>query len=163
MVREEPCTTEEPTVTAATLMLARPAATTTGGEPATRADAVVSPLDAVAAVLSVSCALQLRAIAHRGGPSPEEHVEELRRMLVRREGARAGLARRRQIRHAITAAVDGRPGAIAPGERQALVRDLRELERALAPAARVGTRTVGIPATSATTDGASAPEPQLGG
>jgi hypothetical protein len=163
MVREEPCTTEEPTVTAATLMLARPAATTTGGEAATRADAVASPLDAVAAVLSVSCALQLRAIAHRGGPSPEEHVEELRRMLVRREGRRAGLARRRQIRHAITAAVNGRPGAITPGERQALVRDLRELERALAPAARVGTRTVGIPATSATADGACAPEPQLGG
>jgi hypothetical protein len=97
-----------------------------------------SNLDALAAVLAVSCALQLRAIAHRGGPSPEEHVEELRRLLVRREGRRAGLARRRQIRHAIGAAVTGRPGAIQPGERQALVRDLSELERALASAVRVG-------------------------
>jgi hypothetical protein len=94
--------------------------------------------DAVAAVLAVSCALHLRAIAHRGGPSPEDHVEQLRRMLVRREGRRAGLARRRQIRHAVRAAATGRPGAILPGERQPLVRDLRALERALSPAARVG-------------------------
>jgi hypothetical protein len=95
-------------------------------------------LDALAAVLSVSCALQLRAIAHRGGPTPDAHVEELRRLLVRREGRRAGLARRRQIRHAVEAAASGRPGAITAGDRQALVRDLRELERALGPAARVG-------------------------
>jgi hypothetical protein len=99
---------------------------------------VAGSLDALAAVLSVSCALQLRAIAHRGGPSPAAHVEELRRMLVRREGRRAGLARRRQIRHAVEAVASGRPGAIAAGDRQALVRDLRELERALVPAARVG-------------------------
>jgi hypothetical protein len=95
-------------------------------------------LDALAAVLSVSCALQLRAIAHRGGPTPAVHVEELRRLLVRREGRRVGLARRRQIRHAVEAAASGRPGAITAVDRQALVRDLRELERALGPAARVG-------------------------
>jgi hypothetical protein len=95
-------------------------------------------LDATAAVLAVSCALHLRAIAHRGGPSPEDHVEQLRRMLVRREGRCAGLGRRRQIRHAVRAAATGRPGAILPGERQPLVRDLRALERALSPAARVG-------------------------
>jgi hypothetical protein len=99
---------------------------------------VPGSLDALAAVLAVGCAIRLRAIAERGGPSPEAHAEELRRLLVRREGRRAGLARRRQIRHAIEAAASGRPGAIAPGDRQALVRDLRELERALVSVDRAG-------------------------
>jgi hypothetical protein len=131
--------TEEPIVTATLSTLVHPP-----GAVVTDPDVTHDPdprgVDAAAAVLAVSCALHLRAIAHRGGPPPEEHVEELRRMLVRREGRRAGLARRRQIRHAVRAAATGRPGAILPGEGQALVRDLRELERALAPAARVGSR-----------------------
>jgi hypothetical protein len=160
-VREEPRTTEELAVIVTTLTLVpaavgdvvgdpdvapsgvggRPVARLTAPTPAANAVLTVSDphgLDAAAAVLAVSCALHLRAIADRGGPSAEEHVEQLRRMLVRREGRRAGLARRRQIRHAVRAAATGRPGAILPGERQPLVRDLRALDRALSPAARVG-------------------------
>jgi hypothetical protein len=125
-------------VTTATMTLASPTAVVREGRVDQR-DRVPGSLDALAAVLAVGCAIRLRAIAERGGPSPEAHAEELRRLLVRREGRRAGLARRRQIRHAIEAAGSGRPGAIAPGDRQALVRDLRELERALVSADRVGT------------------------
>jgi hypothetical protein len=101
-------------------------------------DRDATALDALAAVLAASCALHLRTIARRGGPDPDQHLDELRRRLVRREGRRTGLTRRRQIRHALEAARRGRPGAIAAADRHALVRDLRELDRALRPAARVG-------------------------
>jgi hypothetical protein len=93
-------------------------------------------LDALVAVLAASCSRRLAVVAARGGPSPEEHLDELRRLLVRREGRRAGLTRRRQLRHALEAARTGRPGAITAADRHALVRDLRELDRALAPVTR---------------------------
>lgn len=103
-----------------------------------RARAEAGTLEAHAAVLAASCALRLSRIARLGGPDPAHHLEELRRLLVRREGRRAGWTRRRQIRHAIDAAGQGRPGAIAVGDRLALVRDLRELDRALGHVTRVG-------------------------
>jgi hypothetical protein len=124
-------------MTTATMTLAPPTAAVHESR-VDRRDRMPGSLDALAAVLAVGCAIRLRAIAERGGPSPEAHAEELRRLLVRREGHRAALARRRQIRHAIEAAASGRPGAIAPGDRQALVRDLRELERALVSVDRAG-------------------------
>jgi hypothetical protein len=109
-------------------------------------------LDALAAVLAASCALRLRAIALAGGPTPDVHLEELRRLLVRRAGRRVGLTRRRQIRHALDAAGSGRPGAITDADRHALVRDLGELDRALGPVSRIG---IGVAAAGA--DQADAP------
>jgi hypothetical protein len=93
-------------------------------------------LDSLAAVLAASCSRRLALVAARGGPSPEEHLDELRRLLVRREGRRTGPTRRRQLRHALDAARTGRPGAITAADRHALVRDLRELDRALTPVTR---------------------------
>jgi hypothetical protein len=99
-------------------------------------DDQAAALDALVAVLAASCSRRLAVVAARGGPTPEEHLDELRRLLVRREGRRVGLTRRRQLRHALEAARTGRPGAITAADRHALVRDLRELDRALAPVTR---------------------------
>jgi hypothetical protein len=99
-------------------------------------DDQAASLDALVAVLAASCSRRLALVAARGGPSPDEHLDELRRLLVRREGRRVGLTRRRQLRHALEAARTGRPGAIAAVDRHALVRDLRELDRALTSVTR---------------------------
>jgi hypothetical protein len=121
-------------VTAATFALVPTAA---AAVPPAR-DGLSADLEARAAVLAAGCALRLRASARLGGPDPELHLEELRRLLVRREGRRPGLARRRQIRHALDAALSGRPGDIRPADGPTLVRDLAELHRALGGAVRVG-------------------------
>jgi hypothetical protein len=90
-------------------------------------------LDARAAVLAARCATRLRASARSGGPSVDEHLEELRRLLVRRDGRRGGLTRRRQRQHVLDAVRSGRVGAVRPGDRSALVRDLDALLHALDP------------------------------
>jgi hypothetical protein len=127
-------------VTAATLTLTPPDLARTADTAARAAapDARTAELEARAAVLAAGCALRLQAITRLGGPAPDLHLEELRRMLVRREGRRTGATRRRQIRHALAAASSGRPGAIRPADGPALVRDLAELHRALGTAVRVG-------------------------
>jgi hypothetical protein len=93
-------------------------------------------LEGRAAVLAASCAVALRDVAGRGGPPVDVHLDELRRLLVRREGRRSGIARRRQIRHAVEAVRAGRPGAIHGPDRHALVRDLEVLRHALEPRRR---------------------------
>jgi hypothetical protein len=130
-------TSEELTVTAmpATAMPCPPVAPAARVDPSLLDDQAVA-LDALVAVLAASCSRRLAIVAARGGPSPDEHLDELRRLLVRREGRRVGLTRRRQLRHALDAARTGRPGAIAAADRHALARDLRELDRALTSVTR---------------------------
>jgi hypothetical protein len=105
-------------------------------------------LEATAAVLAARCARAVATIAEVGGPGAAVHLEELRRLLLRRE-PRAPRGRRRQIERAIIAAGAGRPGAIAPDDRVALVRDLRDIDRALGSALRIGAGRPLLPGGSA--------------
>ncbi len=84
------------------------------------------------------CRELLAAIAAQGGPAPDEHLEQVRRLLARR-GHPLDRARRSRLASALLAAAGG-PGTPGRSERElrSLVRDLRAVERVLREVARIG-------------------------
>ncbi|MFA9432063.1 hypothetical protein [Egicoccus sp. AB-alg2] len=90
-----------------------------------------------AAVLSARCAVLLRTIARQGGPEPDDHLAQVRRLLARR-ARHVGRTRRRQLRAALYSAERGRPHPVPAEDVATLVRDLEMIEHVLRHVARVG-------------------------
>jgi hypothetical protein len=80
------------------------------------------------------CLRALEASEARGGPSVDQHVDDLRRALARRRVTHAG-ARSRQVAAALRSGGD--VGVAGP----LLLHDLRGVERALTHTLRVGALT----------------------
>jgi hypothetical protein len=94
-----------------------------------------------AAVLAARCHGNLEVVARRGGPSVDDHLEELRRWLVRRSRP-WGRSRGRHVALAVAIARSGQPRPLSEQDLPVVVGQLRVLDRALQRGADVGQRAL---------------------